>query len=279
MRTLLQIDELENGEMVFQSAECPEPIYCFIHLEELVHQLRKNAPLSAQAWITFFGIAQQMLDRGMYTPRYEDEYPDYDYYEEDDYWRHDTDEVPRLPEPKPVYNPEMDPEWQMKRMTITEELKAWRQEKAEKWGVHDYDIIKHTVLADIARAMPLSREELLDVRGVGELTLARHGEDILSVVKKALESFPEAAASEAEDGGGADGGADDAGGADGAEGQADVAIATDEAEDAGGPDGSTAVTEADGAGDSQCGAGVSPHGAGGGTDGAGPKKVCAPAPL
>ena len=250
MRTLLQIDELENGEMVFQSAECPEPNYCFIHLEELVHQLKKNAPLSAQAWITFFGIAQQMLDRGMYTPRYEDEYPDYDYYEEDDYWRHDTDEVPRLPEPKPVYNPEMDPEWQMKRLTITEELKAWRQEKAEKWGVHDYDIIKHTVLVDIARAMPLSREELLDVRGVGELTLARHGEDILSVVKKALESFPEASSGEAEDG---------------AEGQADVANAADEVEDAGGPDGSATADEADGAG--------------GGSDGAGPKKVRAPAPL
>ena len=263
MRTLLQIDELENGEMVFQSAECPEPIYCFIHLEELVHQLRKNASLSAQAWITFFGIAQQMLDRGMYTPRYEDEYPDYDYYEEDDYWRHDTDEVPRLPEPKPVYNPEMDPEWQMKRLTITEELKAWRQEKAEKWGVHDYDIIKHTVLVDIARAMPLSREELLDVRGVGELTLARHGEDILSVVKKALESFPEASSGEAEDG------ADGDGGADGADGQADGA--------GWGSDG--AGGGSDGAGGQADGAGGQADGAGGGSDGAGPKKVRAPAPL
>lgn len=205
MRTLLQIDEMDSGRLRFRS-DCPPIISQFFnHIEDLALKLRR-ADTEVQIWIGLFGIAQQMLDLGIVRPPY-DENEDYYPYDDDDFWFQDDSGADMTPLPKavPVYNPEMDPEWQKKRLALREELCAWRKEKAEKWGVNNYDIIKHTVLDAISRAMPLTTRELLAVRGVGDLTVARHGEDILSIVQKTMKTM----ADEPADGvGGPPGGSD-----------------------------------------------------------------------
>ena len=66
------------------------------------------------------------------------------------------------------------------------DLQAQDIEIAARKGIHDWEVIKHSVLAEIARKMPLSQKELMDVRGVGIATWNRYGEDILTVVQGAL---------------------------------------------------------------------------------------------
>ena len=92
------------------------------------------------------------------------------------------------PQPKPAYNPEMDPEWQKRRKAIEEKLTIWRKEMASQKGIQVWDVIKHTVLDGISRAMPVTQKELLKVRGLGELTYARYGEEILEIVKTIMQT-------------------------------------------------------------------------------------------
>ena len=199
MKTLLLINKLDNGKLDCSGAQCP-PIedYDFI-MGQVIHGL-KEAPWCVREWIRLFGMAVQMMDLGI---GFLYDVPEYDPFLEEDFGpdpNNDSDnhtaelqhesflshESSLKMAPASQYNRQLDPEWQRKRLAIKDELKTWRQEKALQKDVPVWQVIKNTVLEDIARAMPVSREDLMNVRGIGELTFARYGEDILSIVQKLM---------------------------------------------------------------------------------------------
>ena len=190
MKTLLQVSEWEDGSLSFYSAPYPGIENYYELFSRFIPELKK-APYEAQMWIELFGGVLQMMDLGMSSYMTEPDYDDY-YNVEEEPWSNQKDKPCTMPdshrEPDPPYNPEMDPEWQKRRIAISSGLKNWRQEKAEQKGIHNWEIIKHTVLAEIARKMPITREDLMSVRGIGDTTWNRYGAEILSVVRKSMDS-------------------------------------------------------------------------------------------
>ena len=201
MKTLLHICELDDGKLEFYGADYSEFERHHSSLNRYIHQLRM-APWAAKFWISLFGAAQQLQELDMNDLSLEPEFDNY--YEEDEYlpdWDDDSWHASQVDVfSKPQRSPEADPEWQKKKMAVSASLTEWRQETAERKGIHDWDVIKHSVLAAIARKMPLSRDELMDVRGVGNVTWDRYGEEILSVVQKALVILGEPDSVNADDG-------------------------------------------------------------------------------
>lgn len=202
MRTLLQISELDDGRLDFYGAPYSEIEQYPASLDRYMHEL-KRAPWTAQFWIGLFGAAQQLKELGMsfFAPEPDN---DSDYYDEDDYfpdwdencWQtSQTESVSESPSTQESYL-----ERQKKTTAVFACLAEWRQETADRKGIHDWDVVKHSVLSSIARKIPLSREELMDVRGVGNLTWDRYGEEILTVVQAALASLEEPDSAPVEEG-------------------------------------------------------------------------------
>lgn len=191
MKTLLHICELDDGRLDFHGADYSE--FELHHSSFYISELRR-APWAAKFWISLFGAAQQFQDLEMSFLSREPEFDNY-YEEEDEYlpdWDDDSWQASQMQVfPKPQSSPEADPEWQKKKMSVSASLTEWRQEIAARKGIHDWEVIKHSVLAEIARKMPLSQKELMDVRGVGITTWDRYGEDVLSVVQRTLDSLKE----------------------------------------------------------------------------------------
>ena len=186
MKTLLRLNELDNGKICVQTATSPRQEDYNYQIEQLVYALR-DASWNAQIWASLLGIAQQMLDLGM-APRASE--PD-DYYYDEDYWQEPEEEhwesEDRLwAQVRETPRPEDDPAWQEKKAALQAELKRWRQETALRKGINDWDVIKHTVLESIAKAMPATQKELMKVRGFGELTYTRYGEEILNIVQRTI---------------------------------------------------------------------------------------------
>ncbi|MDR0765912.1 MAG: AAA family ATPase [Odoribacteraceae bacterium] len=61
-------------------------------------------------------------------------------------------------------------------------LRAWRAREASKAGVPAYAILQQRALVGIANALPRSRDEMLDVPGVGKIVVERHGRKILEII-------------------------------------------------------------------------------------------------
>ena len=70
-------------------------------------------------------------------------------------------------------------------------LKARRLSMARDMNVPPYVIFDDKTLRGIAASAPTTREQLLQIRGMGEYKAARYGEDILSVVRDFLRIHPE----------------------------------------------------------------------------------------
>ena len=66
-------------------------------------------------------------------------------------------------------------------------LEHWRAGVAEAMGVPAYAVIPDGVLRSIANANPQSRLDLARIKGVGPRTLAKFGEDLLSIVARSDE--------------------------------------------------------------------------------------------
>ena len=202
MRTLFQISELDDGRLDFYGVSFSGFGHPHSIIDRYIHELNK-ASWAAKFWISLFGAAQQLQDWEMSFFNAEQEPYHYDEDDEflpdldDDTWQESQIELVS----KPPSSPEKDLEWQKRKMAVSAGLTEWRQEMAARKRIHDWEVIKHTVLADIARKMPLSRKELMDVRGVGKATWDRYGEEILTAVQKALFSLEKPESTEAGDGG------------------------------------------------------------------------------
>ena len=70
-------------------------------------------------------------------------------------------------------------------------LKARRLSMAREMNVPPYVIFDDKTLRGIAASAPTTREQLLQIRGMGEYKAARFGEEILSVVRDFLRIHPE----------------------------------------------------------------------------------------
>lgn len=61
-------------------------------------------------------------------------------------------------------------------------VKSWRRERAYKDGIKPYIIFSDATLIEIVNKLPKSREELMDIRGVGEKKVERYGDEVLSLI-------------------------------------------------------------------------------------------------
>ena len=75
-----------------------------------------------------------------------------------------------------------------------EGLKKWRLERSRREGVPAYVVFSDKTLKDIVARLPMDREQLLNVHGIGQTKCDRYGEDVLQLVedfKHTGESFQE----------------------------------------------------------------------------------------
>ncbi|HMV86695.1 MAG TPA: RecQ family ATP-dependent DNA helicase [Blastocatellia bacterium] len=72
--------------------------------------------------------------------------------------------------------------------SLVERLKQWRREKAVALNVPAYVVLHNTVLEAIAALLPLSGEELAQVKGIGANKLEQFGEEIVALVRDAAAS-------------------------------------------------------------------------------------------
>ena len=62
-------------------------------------------------------------------------------------------------------------------------LKKWRKERSIKDNIKPYIIFSDATLIAISNSLPKSKEELFNVRGVGEKKVEKYGEEILQIIK------------------------------------------------------------------------------------------------
>ena len=68
------------------------------------------------------------------------------------------------------------------QQSLYERLRWWRVETARSHNVPAYVIFHDATLREIARAMPMSLEDMRQVSGVGEKKLETYGEQIIALV-------------------------------------------------------------------------------------------------
>ena len=65
---------------------------------------------------------------------------------------------------------------------IFNKLKLWRKVKANSLGIKPYIIFSDSTLIEISNKLPITEEELLDIRGFGEKKLENYGEEIINII-------------------------------------------------------------------------------------------------
>jgi ATP-dependent DNA helicase RecQ len=74
---------------------------------------------------------------------------------------------------------------------LFEELRHWRHEKSDKMGVPAYLIFPDATLKELARRVPKTKEELLEIRGIGADKARQFGAETLALIEK-FQSAPAA---------------------------------------------------------------------------------------
>jgi ribonuclease D len=74
---------------------------------------------------------------------------------------------------------------------VARELVAWREQTAAERDRPVQSVLGDTPLVEIAKRKPSSLRKLEEIRGVGQGSLRKRGEDLLAVVQKGLESSHE----------------------------------------------------------------------------------------
>ena len=67
---------------------------------------------------------------------------------------------------------------------LYEQLRSWRMKLAQEQNVPAYVILSQMALIGITNLLPQEKAQLLQIPGVGKVTLSRYGEDILGIVKE-----------------------------------------------------------------------------------------------
>ena len=69
---------------------------------------------------------------------------------------------------------------------LYEELRSWRIMLAQEQDVPAYVILSQMALLGITNTLPQTSEQLLQIQGVGKVTLSRYGEELLQIVQEYL---------------------------------------------------------------------------------------------
>jgi ATP-dependent DNA helicase RecQ len=69
-------------------------------------------------------------------------------------------------------------------LELFEALRAWRGEIARARSVPAYVVFSDATLLELALARPLTREAMLEVKGVGPKKLAEYGEALLAILRR-----------------------------------------------------------------------------------------------
>ncbi|MDU1313768.1 MAG: DNA helicase RecQ [Clostridium septicum] len=65
-------------------------------------------------------------------------------------------------------------------------LRIWRKERAIRENIKPYIIFSDATLIELANKKPKDKDELLNIRGLGEKKFERYGEDVLGIIKNIL---------------------------------------------------------------------------------------------
>jgi len=70
-----------------------------------------------------------------------------------------------------------------KEEPIYQELKKWRNDKAREMGHSSFTINTNEALKLVAKKMPQSKEELLEIKGFGKIKVEKYGDKILEILE------------------------------------------------------------------------------------------------
>lgn len=107
--------------------------------------------------------------------------------DEPDYWSimvFYENEKPRKPAWKEPEKLSVQPDVELteEEKEIIAALKQWRKDKASAMNVPDFLICHNADLLALSKLKPRSMEELSRVKGFGDLKIAKHGDEIISVL-------------------------------------------------------------------------------------------------
>lgn len=69
-------------------------------------------------------------------------------------------------------------------MPLLVQLKSWRNGRARKEGVEVFRVLPNRALDEIERLRPTTREDLLNIHGIGEKKAEKYGEEILAMTQQ-----------------------------------------------------------------------------------------------
>lgn len=75
-----------------------------------------------------------------------------------------------------------DIEEKMENKELFNKLRLWRKEKANTLGIKPYIIFSDSTLIELTNKIPKNKEELLNIRGMGEKKFEKYGEEVLRVI-------------------------------------------------------------------------------------------------
>ena len=73
---------------------------------------------------------------------------------------------------------------------LYEYLRKARQEEATKQRIQPFMVLADITLKEMARVYPTSKEELLQITGIGEYKVAKYGEMFIDIIKEYVENHP-----------------------------------------------------------------------------------------
>ena len=66
--------------------------------------------------------------------------------------------------------------------SVEQSLKTWRKEKSKELAIPCFSILHNSTLKAIVEYLPINKQQLNSVRGVGSKTLDNYGDEILAVL-------------------------------------------------------------------------------------------------
>jgi ssDNA-binding Zn-finger/Zn-ribbon topoisomerase 1 len=71
-----------------------------------------------------------------------------------------------------------------KELAIYEELRKWRNDTAKELNLPSYMVIQNNPLKLLAKYLPRTKNELLKIKGFGQINVEKYGKSILDILKK-----------------------------------------------------------------------------------------------
>lgn len=75
----------------------------------------------------------------------------------------------------------------VKHPDLLSKVKAWRDDLAMELDVNHYQVISRQAMFEIAEQLPLSRKELLEIKGIGQRKIKKYGDELLGMIKEYIE--------------------------------------------------------------------------------------------